>query len=110
MTKGNQLLAHSQQLNPLTFPLFGSRLIEASAGTGKTYTLALLYVRLVLGHGVADTHFNKPLTPRDILVVTYTEAAAEELRGRIRTRLVEAANFFRDTDNKESRSNQDPLA
>ena len=37
--------------NPLDFPLHGSRLIEASAGTGKTYTIAALYVRLVLQHG-----------------------------------------------------------
>lgn len=35
----------SQPLNPLTLPLSGSWLIEASAGTGKTYTLAALYVR-----------------------------------------------------------------
>ena len=38
-------------LNPLDFPLSGTRLIEASAGTGKTYTIAALYVRLILGHG-----------------------------------------------------------
>ena len=38
-------------LEPLTFPLWGSRLIEASAGTGKTWTIAALYLRLVLGHG-----------------------------------------------------------
>ena len=38
-------------LDPLTFPLHGVRLIEASAGTGKTYTIAALYLRLVLGHG-----------------------------------------------------------
>ncbi|MCC7280471.1 MAG: UvrD-helicase domain-containing protein, partial [Chromatiaceae bacterium] len=37
-------------LDPLRFPLQGSRLIEASAGTGKTFTIATLYVRLVLGH------------------------------------------------------------
>ncbi|MBD3644946.1 UvrD-helicase domain-containing protein, partial [Alcanivorax sp.] len=36
---------------PITFPLHGTRLIEASAGTGKTFTLAALYLRLVLGHG-----------------------------------------------------------
>ena len=35
-------------LAPLTFPLHGSRLIEASAGTGKTWTIAALVVRLVL--------------------------------------------------------------
>ena len=40
-------------LNPLTLPLHGSRLIEASAGTGKTWTIAALYVRLVLGHGAS---------------------------------------------------------
>ena len=40
--------------NPLDFPLNSSRLIEASAGTGKTYTIAALYVRLVIGHGTQD--------------------------------------------------------
>ncbi len=40
-----------QPLNIMTFPLHGSRLIEASAGTGKTYTIAGLYLRLLLGHG-----------------------------------------------------------
>ncbi len=42
-------------LNPLTLPLHGSRLIEASAGTGKTFTIALLYVRLVLGGSTVTT-------------------------------------------------------
>ena len=37
-----------QPLDPLTIPLSGRRLLEASAGTGKTYTLALLFLRLVL--------------------------------------------------------------
>ncbi|MEO5342519.1 MAG: exodeoxyribonuclease V subunit beta [Gammaproteobacteria bacterium SHHR-1] len=81
-------------LDPLDFPLHGSRLIEASAGTGKTYTLALLYVRLVLGHGGQGQAFARPLTPAEILVVTFTEAAAGELRERIRARLVEAADCF----------------
>ncbi|KTC63537.1 hypothetical protein AO262_15855 [Pseudomonas fluorescens ABAC62] len=49
-------------LNPLDFPLHGSRLIEASAGTGKTFTIALLYVRLVLGHG-GEAAFKDQLTP-----------------------------------------------
>ncbi len=83
----------SRHLDPLTFPLHGSRLIEASAGTGKTFTIALLYVRLVLGHGeVAAT--GRRLTPREILVVTFTEAATKELRDRIRKRLTEAASLF----------------
>nr|WP_289111198.1 exodeoxyribonuclease V subunit beta [uncultured Halomonas sp.] len=83
-------------LNPLTLPLHGSRLIEASAGTGKTFTIALLYVRLVLGgqHSEDDTAFVRPLTPPEILVVTFTNAATQELRERIRHRLVEAAAGF----------------
>src|SRR5690554_7468318 len=45
-------LCFLQRLDVLQFPLTGPRLIEASAGTGKTYTIATLYVRLLLGHGV----------------------------------------------------------
>ena len=80
----------SEILDPIRFPLHGTRLIEASAGTGKTYTLAALYVRLVLGHGDSP----EPLLPPDILVVTFTEAATRELRDRIRARLAEAALCF----------------
>ena len=88
--------------NPLDFPLAGSRLIEASAGTGKTYTIAALYVRLVIGMR-ADSDSNAaletPLLPRNILVMTFTKAATEELSDRIRARLAEAARYFRDVDN-----------
>ena len=80
---------------PITFPLHGTRLIEASAGTGKTFTLAALYLRLVLGHG-DDNAFSRPLLPPEILVVTFTEAATEELRERIRDRLADAARIFAD--------------
>ena len=82
-------------LNPITFPLYGKRLIEASAGTGKTWTIAALYVRLVLGHGSGRTAFVRSLLPPEILVVTFTEAATKELRDRIRVRLTEASRFFR---------------
>ncbi|WP_252107198.1 MULTISPECIES: exodeoxyribonuclease V subunit beta [unclassified Halomonas] len=84
-------------LDPLRLPLHGSRLIEASAGTGKTFTIALLYVRLVLGGHATDddTAYQRPLTPPEILVVTFTNAATQELRERIRARLVEAAAVFR---------------
>ena len=81
------------QLEPLRFPLWGSRLIEASAGTGKTYTIAALYVRLVLGHG-GDYGYARALTPPEILVVTFTDAATKELRDRIRVRLAQAAGCF----------------
>ena len=82
-------------LAPLDFPLHGSRLIEASAGTGKTFTIALLYVRLVLGHGSAESAPPRALMPPEILVVTFTDAATQELRDRIRTRLADAADVFR---------------
>ena len=76
-------------------PLWGSRLIEASAGTGKTFTISALYLRLVLGHG-DDLGFARALTPPEILVMTFTEAATFELKGRIRERLTEGARFFRE--------------
>ncbi len=84
----------SQLLEPLAFPLHGSRLIEASAGTGKTWTIAALYLRLVLGHG-GDNAFVRPLLPSDILVMTFTRAATRELSNRVRERLVQAAAYFR---------------
>jgi exodeoxyribonuclease V beta subunit len=81
-------------LQPETFDLWGSRLIEASAGTGKTWTIAALYVRLVLGHGAAHG-FERPLRPSEILVMTFTRAATRELSDRIRERLLVAAQWFR---------------
>lgn len=81
--------------NPLDFPLHGSRLIEASAGTGKTYTIAALFVRLAIGHGSESTAYKEPLQPKNILVMTFTKAATAELADRIRARLSEAAEYFR---------------
>ena len=42
----------AETLDPLRLPLQGERLIEASAGTGKTFTMAALYLRLLLGQAV----------------------------------------------------------
>ncbi|MCH7372899.1 exodeoxyribonuclease V subunit beta [Aeromonas sp. MR16] len=90
-------------LNTLRFPLHGERLIEASAGTGKTYTIAGLYLRLLLGHGPQieegedagqPSAHERPLSVTEILVVTFTEAATAELRGRIRARIHEARLAF----------------
>lgn len=97
-----------------SFPLQGSRLIEASAGTGKTFTIALLYARLILDHGRPldegkNSAFGRPLTPPDILVVTFTEAATEELKDRIRARLVEAAHCFMVSPEQAPAANGDPL-
>ena len=65
----------------------GVTLIEASAGTGKTFTIAGLFLRLIL---------ERDLSVRQILVVTFTEAATEELRDRIRRTLKDAAAAFRE--------------
>jgi len=87
-------------LQALTFPLFARRLIEASAGTGKTYTIASLFIRLLLGHGKShglveqQTAHQTPLTVDKILVVTFTEAATAELRSRIRERIRETRLAF----------------
>ncbi|WP_351074772.1 UvrD-helicase domain-containing protein [Shewanella sp. CAL98-MNA-CIBAN-0140] len=76
-------------LNALTLPFNGSSLIEASAGTGKTYTISGLYLRLLLGHGEQS-----PLSCEQILVVTFTNSATEELRDRIRKRIKLAFKRF----------------
>ncbi|MEO1913489.1 MAG: UvrD-helicase domain-containing protein, partial [Myxococcales bacterium] len=59
------------RLEPLQISLAGTSLIEASAGTGKTYTITTLYLRLLL---------ERDLVASEILVVTYTRAATAELR------------------------------
>lgn len=82
----NKVQVESQLLNVFSLPLRGQRLIEASAGTGKTYTIGILYLRLLLGLGGVNA-FPRPLSVEEILVVTFTEAATNELRGRIRQRI-----------------------
>ena len=69
----------------------GRSLVEASAGTGKTWTIAALYLRLLLEprDGVA-------IGPRGIVVSTFTDAAAQELRQRIRSRLQGAQALLAD--------------
>ena len=81
-----------RELEHLGIELAGKNLIEASAGTGKTYAIACLYLRLIIEAG---------LTPDLILVVTYTEAATEELRGRIRARIREALDVFAGAETKD---------
>lgn len=67
-------------------PLNGAHLIEAGAGTGKTYALESLFIRLML---------EKDLQAREILVVTYTVAATKELRGRVRDKVRAALEAFK---------------
>ncbi|MBZ1880511.1 exodeoxyribonuclease V subunit beta [Klebsiella pneumoniae] len=78
----------AEPLDPLRLPLIGERLIEASAGTGKTFTIAALYLRLLLGLG-GEAAYPRAISVEELLVVTFTEAATEELRGRIRSNIHE---------------------
>jgi exodeoxyribonuclease V beta subunit len=74
--KMNNLIAHQ-------IPLEGKHLIEASAGTGKTFNITRLYLRLLL---------EKQLPVEQILVMTFTKDATEELRGRIDSFIRQALN------------------
>ncbi|MDI6725450.1 MAG: exodeoxyribonuclease V subunit beta [Smithellaceae bacterium] len=71
--------------DPLNIPLEGTSLIEANAGAGKTWAITDLYLRLIL---------EKNLSPRNILVVSFTVASTDELRDRIRRRLRKALRCF----------------
>ncbi|HLX67897.1 MAG TPA: UvrD-helicase domain-containing protein, partial [Puia sp.] len=64
-----------QPFDAAVVPLEGSNLIEASAGTGKTYSIAILVLRLVI---------EEQLSVKEILMVTFTRAAVAELEERIR--------------------------
>lgn len=77
-----------QQLNQISIPLNAVSLIEASAGTGKTYTMGSLYLRLLLQAG--ENTFPYALNVEQILVVTFTEMATEELKRKIRERIYDA--------------------
>ena len=80
-----QNACHIKDLDLLKIPLSGNILIEAGAGTGKTYAISCLYLRLILEKG---------LSVQEILVVTFTKAATEELKDRIRKRLRQCIDAF----------------
>ena len=69
-----------EPLDVFSCPLAGVRQIEASAGTGKTWNICGLYLRLLL---------ERRLEAEQVLVVTFTKAATAELRERIRQRIVD---------------------
>ena len=77
------------RLEPMKVELRGTTLIEASAGTGKTFTITTLYLRMLL---------ERELVVSEILVVTYTRAATAELRDRIRQRISHALLAFETND------------
>jgi len=77
----------------LTCPLEGVNLIEASAGTGKTYALSGLFLRFLL---------EKKLSAKQILVITFTNAATAELKSRIRRMIVDARFAFISGDSQNT--------
>jgi len=72
-----------KNLDSSTITLTGRHLIEASAGTGKTYNITRIYLRLLL---------ERELTVEQILLMTFTKDATQELRGRIDSIIREALN------------------
>lgn len=104
-------MAETIPLNPITLPLNQISLIEASAGTGKTYTIGSLYLRLLLKAG--ENNFSRPLNVEEILVVTFTEMATEELKKKIRERITDAIDkltAFAETQDKSAFKNDEFLA
>jgi exodeoxyribonuclease V beta subunit len=92
-------MTHTPQIFDLCGPLpEGTTVLEASAGTGKTYTIAGLAVRY-LAEGVARID--------ELMLVTFGRAATAELRERVRERLVEATTSLDDLD--AARRSQDDL-
>ena len=103
-------MAETIPLNPITLPLNQISLIEASAGTGKTYTIGSLYLRLLLKAG--ENYFSRPLNVEEILVVTFTEMATEELKKKIRERITDAIDkltAFAETQDKSAFKNDEFL-
>jgi len=74
-----------QPFDPFEIPLKGVSLVEAGAGTGKTYSITSVYVRALL---------ELNLRPGNILVLTFTNAATAELKARIFERLVQVKTFL----------------
>jgi len=98
-------------LNANSTPLTHTTLIEASAGTGKTYTMASLYIRLLLQAG--ENNFSRPLSVEEILVVTFTEASTQELKERIRQRIhlcKKQLEQYREIQDKNAFADNQPLA
>jgi exodeoxyribonuclease V beta subunit len=82
-----------KQFDPLAMPLAGVHSIAASAGTGKTYSIATLYLRYLL---------ETDCTIDEVLVTTYTEAATAELKDRLRARLQEGDRILRRCDDPDA--------
>lgn len=86
----------SKTLNVMTFKMAQPSLIEASAGTGKTYTITNLVLRALLGVGQKEYCLDRPLEIDEFLIVTFTNAATSDLRARIYERIRAARSCIED--------------
>lgn len=77
----------SKRLDVMTFKMGQPSLIEASAGTGKTYTITNLVLRALLGVGKKEYSLERPLEIEELLIVTFTNAATSDLRQRVYERI-----------------------
>ncbi len=85
MTAQSQVSTSNMSYQPIADMSFqGLHWIEASAGTGKTFTLSSLMVRIFLG----------AYLPNQVIATTFTRAAAAELKSRVRARLIETLRYF----------------
>ncbi|MDZ7715029.1 MAG: UvrD-helicase domain-containing protein [Balneolaceae bacterium] len=79
-------------LRPFEISLSGVNLVEASAGTGKTYNITSLYIRALI---------ERDVTVANLLVVTYTEAATKELKDRLLNRIRESIKVLKDGETSD---------
>ena len=82
---------HILPLNVAQMQLRGQHIIEASAGTGKTFNITRIFIRLLLV---------KEVSAAKVLIVTFTKAATQELRGRIAKEVNQLLNDLRESPDK----------
>jgi len=90
-----------RELDVISAPLRGANLIEANAGTGKTYNITALYARMLV-----ELKYNV----ESILVVTYTNAAVSDLKGKIYSRLCSLRDAMTALKNGTKLGNDDPFS
>ncbi|AIT10061.1 exodeoxyribonuclease V subunit beta [Candidatus Francisella endociliophora] len=85
-----------KNLDAKTISLQGRHIIEASAGTGKTYNITELYIRLLL---------EKKLLPSNILVMTFTKDATQEIIGRVEAKIRDVLNSYTEEKKESNKEN-----
>ncbi len=89
-----------KEFDVLNVSLSGKNVIEASAGTGKTYTIGILVLRLLL---------EKNIPIQEILMVTFTRAAVAELSERVRRFVNIASVYASSNENEKNESSENDM-